>query len=36
MSMKSILCALLAVGLSVSAAYAEPSVKRSGSSITAA
>ena len=34
MSMKSILCALLAVGLSVSAAYAEPSVKRSGSSIT--
>ena len=32
--MKSILCALLAVGLSVSAAYAEPSVKRSGSSIT--
>lgn len=34
MSMKTILCAMLAVGLSVSAAYAEPSVKRSGSSIT--
>ena len=34
MSMKTILCAMLAVGLSVSSAYAEPSVKRSGSSIT--
>ena len=34
MSMKTILCAMLAVGLSVSSAYAEPSVKRSGSTIT--
>ena len=34
MSVKNILCTMLALGLSVSAAYAEPSVKRSGSSIT--
>ena len=34
MSMKIILCSMLALGLSVSAAYAEPSVKRSGTSIT--
>lgn len=34
MSLKSLLCALLAIGLSFSAAYAEPSVKRSGSNIT--
>ncbi|MSS28185.1 leucine-rich repeat domain-containing protein [Desulfovibrio sp. PG-178-WT-4] len=34
MSMKTIFCAMLAVGLSVSSAYAEPSVKRSGSTIT--
>ena len=34
MSLKSLLCALLAIGLSFTAAYAEPSVNRSGSSIT--
>ena len=34
MSMKTILCTMLALGLSVSAACAEPSVKRSGSTIT--
>ena len=33
MSMKNILCTMLALGLSVSAAYAAPSVNRSGSSV---
>ena len=33
MSVKNILCTMLALGLSVSAAYAAPSVNRSGSSV---